>query len=553
MPHMSEEGSHSSPETGIADIVASAADAIIAINDAQCITLFNAGAEEIFGYRATEMLGQPLERLLPERVRQLHHRFVQLFAEGRVKARRMGERQPVIGLRKGGEEFFAEATISKVDLKGGEHTLAVILRDVTEQQRREQEQRFLMHAGDLLADTSLDYERTLSRVAQLATESLADWCLVYLGEPPQLRLVEVAHRDPTQREMAASMRGFFLDTSRSYLARQTMEGRQPVLVSHVSPEALTAMAQSAEHLQLLRRLTIGSYMGVPLMANNQLLGALMFISSISGRVYTPEDLRFAVQLGRLASLALENARLYQRARQSTEARDTVLGIVAHDLRNPLNTILMVTHLIQAAVAQVEWKNLSDAVNPKLDSISKAARRMNRLIEDLLEVSRLEAGQTLAVHTSVQSARTLLREALETARPQAGQLRLILDLPTELPPVAGDRERLQQVFSNLVGNALKFTPPGGLIRLGARVEDRHVEFFVADTGPGLSAEARAHVFERFWQANRQDRRGAGLGLSIVKGIVEAHGGRVRVESELGQGTTFFFTLPIASGSSETLSP
>src|SRR6218665_625035 len=552
MPGMQDEPKGASPEAWIAEIIAGASDAIISTNDAQLITLFNTGAEKIFGYTAAEMLGQPLELLLPERFRLIHRRLMRQFAQGRITARRMGERRHIVGLRKGGEEFSAEASISKIELEG-EHILTVILRDISEQWRREEEQDFLMNAGALLSATSLDYDRTLSRVAQLATESLADWCLVYLGDPPRVRLVEVAHRDPDKREVAASMRGFTLDASQPYLARQTMEGRQPVLVSDVSSDMLPGMAQNSEHLQLLRRLAPRSLMGVPLVVNDQMLGALMFIASASRRPYTPRDLQFAAQLGRLASLALENARLYQSARRSTEARDVVLGIVAHDLRNPLNTILMVTHLLQITVERSGWTRPTENLDKWLNSLSSSAQRMNRLIEDLLDVSRLEAGQTLSVRMSVQSARALLEEALEASLPQAGTLHLTLELAEDLPPVLGDRDRLLQVFSNLVGNALKFTPPGGRVRLGARVEGGQVEFFVADTGPGIPPEARAHLFERFWQLHRDDRRGAGLGLSISKGIIEAHGGRIRVESEPGQGSTFFFSVPIASGDASAKAP
>jgi signal transduction histidine kinase len=149
-----------------------------------------------------------------------------------------------------------------------------------------------------------------------------------------------------------------------------------------------------------------------------------------------------------------------------------------------------------------------------------------------------------LNASPQTPASLLREAIDSAGPQATRLRLHLEAPGSAPSVLADRDRLLQVFSNLLGNAMKFTPAGGEIWVGARVEDEQVRFHVRDTGPGIPSESLAHIFDRFWQANRTDRRGAGLGLSIAKGIVEAHGGTLQVESEPGRGSTFSFTVPRA---------
>jgi PAS domain S-box-containing protein len=524
-------------EARFAGMVSIAADAIISVDDAQRITLFNTGAESIFGYSAPEVLGQPLDMLLPERFRASHRAFVQAFAAGPEPARRMGSRQLILGLRKNGEEFPADAAISRLQLDGG-HVLTVILRDVSVQKRVEEELRFLVRAGELLSSSSLDYERTLASIAQLAVRSLADWCIVYLWEGEQVRRVEVAHRSPGKQEVAAQLQRLNLDPRRPFLARDVLNGREPLLIPHFTPEQLVSSAQSPEHLALLQAMAPHSFLGIPLLAQEQVLGALVFLSSESGRVYTSGDVEFARGLGRLASLAVENARLYESARRATRARDDVLSIVAHDLRSPLNSIVLGIQGLQRR------GTTADAPGPAtLEPLLSSARRMSRLIEDLLDVARLEAG-SLSIHASPQPTGELLREALEAARPQAGALRLVLEAPEELPPVLADRDRLLQVFSNLLGNALKFTPAGGEVRLGARVEGTHVCFFVRDTGVGIPPEALAHIFDRFWQADRRDRRGAGLGLSITKGLVEAHGGRLRVKSEPGQGSTFVFTVPIA---------
>jgi signal transduction histidine kinase len=221
------------------------------------------------------------------------------------------------------------------------------------------------------------------------------------------------------------------------------------------------------------------------------------------------------------------------------ARDQVLGIVAHDLRNPLHTIMMQAELLERPEPDPERRDQT----PRL-VISRSASRMNRLIQDLLDVALVEAGE-LKVERAPLSATDLARDAAESEKPLAAEsgLELDLEMSGDAPEVLGDRNRLLQIFDNLIGNAIKFTPKGGRITIGVRPGENEVEFSVADTGRGISPEHTPHVFDRFWQAaTRAKRLGAGLGLPITRGLVEAHGGRIWVESTVGRGSTFFFTIP-----------
>jgi PAS domain S-box-containing protein len=221
------------------------------------------------------------------------------------------------------------------------------------------------------------------------------------------------------------------------------------------------------------------------------------------------------------------------AKRAAQARDDILGIVAHDLRNPLAAITSLAAVLQMRKAEGEIAG----------EIATAANRMNRLIGDLLDVTRIEAG-----HLSLKKARLpaaeVITDALEGQTPlaSAASLQLRLETAPQLPDVWADRDRLLQVFENLIGNAIKFTKPGGRVTLGARVQEGEVIFAVSDTGRGIAETHLPHVFDRFWQAPGTERRGMGFGLAIVKGIVEAHGGRVWVQSAPGQGSTFFFSIP-----------
>jgi signal transduction histidine kinase len=292
---------------------------------------------------------------------------------------------------------------------------------------------------------------------------------------------------------------------------------------------------------LLRELDPKSMMAVPLRGRDRLLGGLLFISSTETRRYGPGDLDLAKELALRAALAIDNARLYETARRATQLRDDLLGIVAHDLRNPLSAILMQAARLHRRGAGPERRD-----RKPVDAIERAAGRANRLIQDLLDVTRMEAGR-LAVEPTRLAARQVASNCLEAQETLASSasVALRLDVPENLPEIWADRDRLLQVFENLIGNAVKFTPPGGLVTVAAAPQDGDVQFSVADTGEGIAPDDLPHVFDRFWQARKAERRGAGLGLPIVKGIVEAHGGRIWVESTPGRGSTFFFTIPAAA--------
>jgi PAS domain S-box-containing protein len=226
-------------------------------------------------------------------------------------------------------------------------------------------------------------------------------------------------------------------------------------------------------------------------------------------------------------------------RRAIQARDEVLGIVAHDLRNPLNSLVLQAQLFRRRGSEPERRSQKPT-----EAIVHAAMRMSRIISDLLDVTRLDAGH-FAIEREAVPAAQIVAEVVELERllVASRSLELRLDLAENLPEISADKHRICQVFENLVGNATRFTTRGS-ITIGAKPGPNEVLFSVADTGGGIPPDQVPHLFERFWQAPTATRGGAGLGLAIVKGIVEAHGGRVWVESRLGTGSTFFFTLPVA---------
>ena len=525
-----------------AGILNIAADAIISIDERQQIVHFNHGAEQIFGYEAAEAIGMPLDLLLPVRFRGTHASFVSQFGRSGDQARRMGHRSEIFGLRKNGDEFPAEASISKLDMPG-QRLYTVVLRDITERRRIEQNQRFLANAGGVLS-RSLEADQTVATVVQLPVDFLADVCTLDLIVDQQ-RLTRYVSTGPDARinaliEQIVSEYPLNWDSPSRVI--DVLRTGEPDLVSTVTDAWLEAHVENDEQLEAARALGVRSLIIVPLVAREMVIGTMSLSALGARRPYDASDLQVARELAVRAAFAIENARLYADAQLATRARDEVLGVVSHDLRNPLSAIAMCTNSL---LAQVPDEKASQ--RELLTTVYQSTQWMNRLIQDLLDVSSIEAGR-LSVERRPEAVEPILQRAASMFERQASErsitLRVIVDGRT--PRILVDAERVVQVLTNLIGNAMKFTDAGGSIMVKASPREQDVMIEVRDTGAGIPPEHLPHVFERYWQARRTARkRGSGLGLAISRGIVEAHGGNIEVASTLGEGSTFRFTVPIAT--------
>jgi signal transduction histidine kinase len=243
------------------------------------------------------------------------------------------------------------------------------------------------------------------------------------------------------------------------------------------------------------------------------------------------------QLAQAAAIALEKARLVKAAQHAARMRDEVLAIVSHDLRSPLNTIAMSAGLLRESVGKVELG--------LVERIERGVKRMNRMISDLLDASCIDEGK-LAVVARPEKASTIVREAVDNAEPIAGAkgCKVVCGAIDEGTLVLADRQRMLQVLSNVIGNAIRFSPASGNIVVDVQRSGPLAWFSVSDEGPGIEAEHLGRLFDRYYKADLESREGAGLGLFIARGIVEAHGGGIRVESERGRGTKVSFSIPLS---------
>jgi signal transduction histidine kinase len=419
-----------------------------------------------------------------------------------------------------------------------EHARARARQAETRSQAVAQRQRFLAEASRLLSE-SIDYAATLKTVARLAVPGIADWCVVDLMQDDgQIARVAIEHRDPSRLALAQKLQDNFppradAPAGPAHVAHTGQTEFEP----WVSESRLEELAPEAERRRLLAALGMHSYISVVLSTRGRVLGAITFFTD-AGRSLSADDVVMAEDLARRAATAIDNARLYEQAQRAVRVRDDMLAIVTHDLRTPLSAI--VTAAAMQVVTAPQDEN-GAKIRQRAESIQRAAEHMNRLIRDLTDIGQIDAGQ-FAIERKPEDPATLAHEVVDTLKPAAEQrgAHLKTDIEGSMPCINADGDRIVQVLSNLVTNAIKVGASHITLRLEPRAED--VLFTVSDTGPGIRQEDLPHMFDRYWRGQTVNYKGTGLGLPISKQIVDAHGGRIWIESEVGAGSRFFFTLP-----------
>jgi len=522
----------------VRDVAASLGEGVLAVDLESRITLFNRAAEELLGVTESEALGRRLDDVLE--IRRSDGTPVAGAAWPLTVARRRGD------VVRSDEHVFASptrpafpASYTSTPIEQDGQVIGAVLafRDIIDVKRAEVEQRLLASASAAVA-TSLDRRGALAGVARAAVPAFADLCFIdEVRDDGTIERTNVVFADEAkQRQLANRVATAAPRRDGSSPQQRAIATRAPILIADLS--ASVAGVADDPPPELIGSIGARSLIAVPLAILDQVLGVITFVTAESGRRYAAPDLAIAAEIAHRTAIAIDNTRLYETAQRATRARENLLSAVSHDLKGPLGAIFMNVELLKYAPRG------QDATR-RVESIGRSARRMDRLIRDLLDTSSIEAG-CFSVDLVPIPLAPILAEVLDELGPDAASEAIALanEVPDGLPPVSGDAGRLHQVVTNLVGNAIKFTPPGGTIRVRARVAGEELELSVSDTGSGISATDLPHLFDRFWQAPRTYRVGSGLGLFIVKGIVEAHRGRIRVESEVGAGTTFFVTLPIA---------
>lgn len=439
-------------------------------------------------------------------------------------------------MRQGARDYIPKASLTP-DRLGSSMRVAAALADAERMAKT-------ANAGhQFLAEAARELVRSieLEDVTRAATRSCvgryADFCLLDLdlnGEG--LHRVGFAHADP---ELEERHREAIASSCLASGFETWLESGEPQTPADVDEAWLARLDASGGGA--LRELAPKQVMTLPLRGRGRLLGYLTF-ARCGPPPFDELELPIVRRFADKVALALDNARLYRELEAALAARERVLQIVAHDLRNPLGAI------VGAAANLLGLDMPEPARRRQLELIETAGGRMSRLVDDLADVARLEEG-ALKISPAVVSPSELIEETLAMLETRAGEqeVEFEVEIDERARPVRVDPDRGAQILGNLVDNAIRFTPTRGTIRIGARPEKGSMRFSVKDQGPGIRPEDIPRLFERFWQSSGPGKDGrSGLGLTIVRGLVELHGGRVGALSDPGEGSELWFTLPAAEG-------
>lgn len=433
--------------------------------------------------------------------------------------------------------------------------LAARDRALAEAKAAQRRVTFLAEASAVLA-TSLDYETTLSTIAQLAVPVLGDWCFVdVIADDGTLRRLAVACADPGLSAIAVELRRDYPPLKGGLLgvARVMKSGRSRIW-NNIDDATLVGVARDADHLRLLRTIGLTAAMSVPLQSNGQTFGVISFSVTQPGRSFGPEELLLAEDLVRRAALAIDNARLYREAQEAVRAREEFLSIASHELKTPLTALQLQVDSLLLAVQEGRFARLTPPqMERKLDMVARQTGRLNKLVNELLDISRILNGRIELEYEDVELV-GLVGETIARFREQAelAGSPITLHAPQPVPGVF-DRLRTEQILTNLLSNAIKYGP-GKPIDVRVSADASVAVLQVRDRGIGIALEHQERIFARFERAvSVRHYGGLGLGLYIVRQVLDALGGTISVRSQEGAGSTFTVTLPLAPAESFPRSP
>ena len=447
----------------------------------------------------------------------------------------------------GDDHWSLVQAIPILDDAGAVRMVINTFQDITQLKQSEQRLRLLADAGAVLG-ASVDYQETLQELADLLVRTIADWCVVDIVETGSVATrIAVSHVDPAKRHLAEEIqRRYPPDPEDPNGIHEVIRTGIPVLVPDVSEEALRAAARDEEHFRLLQSAGIQSAVMVPLRARGDVLGTMTLIGSSARHRLTQADLPLVEELAGRAATAIDNARLLHEAQQAITLRDDFLAMASHDMRTPLAVILANLQLARRRLTGAESEGAEIAKH--LDTAERTTQKLTGLVGELMDISILRTGQPLPLTLEPADLGLVTQEVAAEYQRLSGNHEITMEIA---PGVTGtwDAMRVERVLRNVLDNALKYSPGGGVIHITVRPEGESAIVEISDHGVGIPDDEVPHLFEKFHRgSNTRDLRGTGLGLAGSLAIVQQLGGTIEASSRLGEGSTFRLRLPLGTATS-----
>ncbi len=538
-------------------LIENSSDAIALLSSEGMFLYVSPSVRNVIGYTPDELLGRNGFDFVPPENRE--YVLVQLDELAHVQNGIITIEHQY--LHKNGAIVWVESTVTNLLQEPDIAAIVSNFRNITTRKQAEHRQHVLNEAGNLLA-SPLDQHITLQEIAHLIVPSLADYCrIALLDDVGQMKDITANHIEPEKIALVMALYEQYKDrASSSHGLQKLLENGQPELITVVSDDVLQTVADNPMLIAMVTALGLKSYMGVPLIAREKIIGAITFSSVQPHRHYTDEDVVFAQELARRIALALDNAHLYQEAqteieerkqveaqlRQSEERKDAFIRMASHELKTPVTSLKGFTNVLQRRLSKQD----DEQALAYLSKIDRQVNKLTKLINDLLDVSKIQTGK-LSYQEEAVDLIALVQEIVENI--QGTTSTHTLEMKTTLPTggliVTGDRDRLGQVLINLLTNAIKYSPNAHNVFICVEAVDGNALVSVQDLGIGIGSEHQNKIFEQFYQINDPEEKtypGLGIGLYISNEIVRRHGGRMWVESSKGNGSTFYFTIPITVG-------
>lgn len=522
---------------------------------------FNRAGEDLLGMDRSELIGKnDFDFFPPEQATHFVERDRDVLSGREI----VDIPEEPIRTRHRGERLLHTRKIPLFDNAGNPEYLLGISDDITEKRLAEQERLRLSREEAVLAEReaanrrvslladasvtladSLDFHVTLRKLAALVVPAFADWCTITVRERDgALARLAVEHRNPGLRPLLDELlNNYPPNEEKNRGTGYVIKTGEAQLTERTPDEALVHAAQSPRHLELMRTLGTQSCIVVPIRGREQVHGAIALMNGESQRFYSREDLRTAEELGRRAGIAIDNALLYREAQIAVSSRDAFLSVASHELKTPLTSLVIQTQMRRRHIDRENYAVFTpEKLLQMVESDARQLDRLTRLIDDMLDISRINSGKLTVTPEPVNLCQ-LVREVADRHAEQYNAAGCPLSFSGEEHVVGlWDRFRIEQVVTNLLTNALKYGA-GKPVEITVREQGREALLEVRDHGIGIAPEDQERIFRQFERAvGASEVTGLGLGLYIVKQILDLHGGTIRVTSKPGAGSRFTVTLP-----------